>query len=48
MYGCAMKLITHGYELPVTDVSKPDQQMYQKCLATVSDHQHWCENQNEN
>jgi hypothetical protein len=25
----------YGYELPITDVSKPNKQIYQKCLATM-------------
>jgi hypothetical protein len=30
-----LKLITYGYEPPVTDGSKPNKQIYQKCLATT-------------
>jgi hypothetical protein len=30
-----LKLITYGYEPPVTDVSKPNKQTYQKRSATV-------------
>jgi hypothetical protein len=26
----------YGYEPPVTDVSKPKKQLYQKCLAMVT------------
>jgi hypothetical protein len=32
------KLITYGYEPPVTDVSKPNKQIHQKCSATQSIH----------
>jgi len=31
-----VKIITYGYEPPVTDTSKPKKQIYQQCSATPS------------
>jgi hypothetical protein len=29
------KLVMYGYEQPLTNVSKPNKQIYKKCLATM-------------